>query len=53
MTPPIPASPEVADLAARHRLGALQGVFAPKRLRRAAYAAHVLSLGVPGWRQRF
>lgn len=43
MTPLTPASPEVADLAARHRLGALQGVFAPKRLRRAVFAAHVFN----------
>jgi hypothetical protein len=43
MTPLTPASAEVADLAARHRLGALQGVFAPKRLRRVAFAAHVFN----------
>lgn len=43
MTPLTPASPEVADLAARHRLGTLQVVFVPKRLRRAAYAAHVFN----------
>ena len=43
MTPLTPASPEVADLAARHRLGALEGVFAPKRLGRAAFAAHVFN----------
>ncbi|NUR00832.1 MAG: hypothetical protein HOY79_31190 [Streptomyces sp.] len=43
MTPLTPASPEVADLAARHRLGALEGVFAPKRLRRTVYAAHVFN----------
>jgi len=43
MTPLTPASPEVADLAARHRLGALQVVFVPKRLRRVAYAAHVFN----------
>ncbi|MCX5063076.1 MULTISPECIES: DUF6585 family protein [unclassified Streptomyces] len=43
MTPLTPASPEVADLAVRHRLGALQGVFAPKRLRRAVFAAHVFN----------
>ncbi|MDX2680392.1 DUF6585 family protein [Streptomyces sp. NY05-11A] len=43
MTPLTSASPEAADLAARHRLGALEAVFAPKRLRRAAYAAHVFN----------
>ncbi|WP_055523524.1 DUF6585 family protein [Streptomyces graminilatus] len=43
MTPLTPASPEVAGLAARHRLGALQFVFAPKRLRRTAFAAHVFN----------
>ncbi|MGW7257391.1 DUF6585 family protein [Streptomyces sp. NPDC054834] len=43
MTPLTPASAEVADLAARHRLGALQGVFAPKRLRRAVFAVHVFN----------
>jgi hypothetical protein len=43
MTPLTPASPEVADLAARHRLGALQGTFAPKRLRRTVFAAHVFN----------
>ncbi|MEU9451897.1 DUF6585 family protein [Streptomyces sp. NPDC048277] len=43
MTPLTPASPEVADLAARHRLGALQGSFAPKRLRRTVFAAHVFN----------
>ncbi|MFB0619062.1 DUF6585 family protein [Streptomyces sp. AGS-58] len=43
MTPLTPASPEVADLAARHRLGTLQGVFAPKRLRRTVFAAHVFN----------
>lgn len=43
MTPLAPASPEVADLAARHRLGALQDVVAPKRLRRTVFAAHVFN----------
>ncbi|MFF4486040.1 hypothetical protein ACFY0F_06005 [Streptomyces sp. NPDC001544] len=43
MTPLTPASPEVADLAARHRLGPLQGVFAPQRLRRVVFAAHVFN----------
>ncbi|MCD9879927.1 hypothetical protein [Streptomyces guryensis] len=43
MTPLTPASPEVTDLAARHRLGALQRVFAPKRLGRAVFAAHVFN----------
>ncbi|MGW7383382.1 DUF6585 family protein [Streptomyces sp. NPDC054794] len=43
MTPLAPASPEVTDLAARNRLGALQGVYAPKRLRRAVFAAHVFN----------
>jgi hypothetical protein len=43
MTPLTPASAEVADLAARHRLGVLQGVFAPKRLRRALFAVHVFN----------
>ncbi|MCX4885433.1 MULTISPECIES: DUF6585 family protein [unclassified Streptomyces] len=43
MTSLTPASPEVADLAVRHRLGALEGVFAPKRLRRVVYVAHVFN----------
>lgn len=43
MTPVTPVAPEVADLAARHRLGPVQGVFAPKRLRRAMYATHVFN----------
>jgi len=43
MTSLTPSSPAVADLAARHRLGALQLVFAPQRLRRVAYTAHVFN----------
>ncbi|MEH0573253.1 DUF6585 family protein [Streptomyces sp. B21-108] len=43
MTPLTSVSPEVADLAARHRLGALQGTFAPKRLRRTVFVAHVFN----------
>jgi hypothetical protein len=36
-------SPQVAELAARHRLGALRDVFAPKHLRRVVYAAHLFN----------
>ncbi|MET7473568.1 DUF6585 family protein [Streptomyces sp. NPDC005648] len=43
MTSLTPSSAAVADLAARHRLGALQFVFAPKRLRRTVYTAHVFN----------
>ncbi|MFJ7150527.1 DUF6585 family protein [Streptomyces sp. NPDC100445] len=43
MTPLTPVSPEVADLAARHRLGAPQHAFAPQRLRRVVFAAHVFN----------
>ncbi|SEP64385.1 hypothetical protein SAMN04487983_1001183 [Streptomyces sp. yr375] len=43
MTSLTSASPEAAGLATRHRLGALQGVFAPQRLRRTVFAAHVFN----------
>ena len=43
MTALTPVSPEVADLATGRRLGALQSVYAPKRLRRTIFAAHVFN----------
>ncbi|MFI1707349.1 DUF6585 family protein [Streptomyces griseoruber] len=42
MTTPVP-SPEVSGLAARHGLGTLRAVFAPKRLSRWIYAAHLFN----------
>ncbi|MFD5778756.1 DUF6585 family protein [Streptomyces sp. NPDC126933] len=41
MTSPLP--PEAAELAARHRLGALQRSFAPKRLGKLLVALHIFS----------
>ncbi|MFJ1619977.1 DUF6585 family protein [Streptomyces sp. NPDC088190] len=35
--------PEAAELAAAHRLGALQGTFAPKRLNRALFALYIFT----------
>ncbi|WP_460071509.1 DUF6585 family protein [Streptomyces sp. YKOK-I1] len=43
MTSPTSPTPEVAELAARHRLGPLRGVFAPRRLSGAMVAAHLFN----------
>jgi hypothetical protein len=46
MTEPAPhsLSPQVAELAARHQLGRLEGSFAPKRLGKLIFALHVYLL---------
>ncbi|MDX3245186.1 DUF6585 family protein [Streptomyces sp. ME18-1-4] len=44
MTTTTPQSPEVAALAARHRLGRLEGAFTPKRLGKLLFALHINTL---------
>jgi hypothetical protein len=44
MTVTTSLSPEAAELAARHRLGALVGTFAPKRLGKLIFALYIFTL---------
>lgn len=44
MTSPTSLPPEAAELAARHRLGPLEGTFAPKRLGRTVFALYIFML---------
>ncbi|MGW3654269.1 DUF6585 family protein [Streptomyces sp. NPDC005151] len=46
MTRPAPTalSPEAAELAARHQLGALEGTFTPKRLSKPVFALYIFTI---------
>ncbi|MFG2624455.1 DUF6585 family protein [Streptomyces sp. NPDC048473] len=43
-TAPTPLSPEAAELAARHQLGALEGTFTPKRLSKPLFALYIFAI---------